>query len=365
MSVENSVIKVSDKFSDYQKADLDAITESLNSSISGTSETVEAYEKCLSEWFECNEAIAVSSGGAALSVALYAAGVKPGDEVILTPTSPLCTVYPIMWAQATPVFCDVLPDSFGANLEDLKGLITSKTKAIIDIPMWGYPTQVDQLQAVAQSHGIPLILDLAHSHGSKLHGKHLSAYGDLSCFSTHDRKPLATGEGGFVLTDNPALAETCRLYTRFGNLNGENFGLNFKLGALQAALGMSRLSRLGGQIESRRKNANTLLELIDNPHVNQFPVLEGGSPNYYALLLNIAFQDNMEFMRYLSSQGIPSDVLKYGGKPLYKFPLITQYHRSCPNADQIFKTLTTIPVHPGVTSQQLEHIAAAINNYKY
>uniref|UniRef100_UPI00197ECBA6 DegT/DnrJ/EryC1/StrS family aminotransferase n=1 Tax=Pseudomonas viridiflava TaxID=33069 RepID=UPI00197ECBA6 len=111
-----------------------------------------------------------------------------------------------------------------------------------------------ELHSLTQALGIKLILDLAHSHGTTLNGQPLSRFGDISCFSTHERKPLAAGEGGFILTDDVALAKRCRDYSRFGNLNGKDFGLNYKLAALPAALGGSRLASLSGQIEKRRAN---------------------------------------------------------------------------------------------------------------
>ncbi|PTL84526.1 DegT/DnrJ/EryC1/StrS aminotransferase family protein [Vitiosangium sp. GDMCC 1.1324] len=355
---------ISDKYRSRYDDDLSIVTASLDRGLSGTSDVVSEYEAALGRYFSSSNAIAISSGGAAISVALEAAGVKPGDEVVLTPTCPLCTVYPIMAAGAKPVFVDTRVDGFGADPADLDRVLSPKTRAIIDIPMWGYPTQVDELQKIARKVGVPLILDLAHSHGSTLHGRPLSAYGDLSCFSTHERKPLATGEGGFILTDNNDLAKRCRDYSRFGNLNGRDFGLNFKLGALAAALGTSRLQHLDRQLEARRKNAERFLSKLSHPSVRESTLIPGGKTNYYFLTLRTSFANNRRFIDYLDENGVPSDIKRYGCKCLYEFPAVAQYRRNCPNGERLLNTMTTIPVHPALTEKDMDYMAGLINAYR-
>lgn len=355
---------ISDKYKARYDDDEATLVAALNGGLSGTSDTVGAFETSLRRYFKSSHAIAISSGGAAITVALDAVGVKPGDEVVLTPTCPLCTVYPIMAAGAKPVFVDTRPDGFGADLADLDRVVNSKTRAIIEIPMWGYPTPVDELQKFARKAHIPLILDLAHSHGSTLHGRPLSAYGDLSCFSTHERKPLATGEGGFILTDRDDLAKRCRDYSRFGNLNGRDFGLNYKLGSLPAALGTSRLNHLDAQLAARRKNAERFLSKLNHPNVREVNLIEGGKTNYYFLNLRSTFADTRKFIDYLDENGVPSDIKRYGCKCLYEFPLIEQYRRECPNGERLLNTMTTIPVHPALTAEDMDYMASLINAYR-
>jgi perosamine synthetase len=298
-----------------------------------------------------------------LSVAMYAAGVRPGDEVLLTPTSPLCTVYPILAHQAVPVFCDTRRDNFGMDLGDLERAVTPRTRLIVDIPMWGYPSYAAELAKVARNHEIRTLFDLAHAHGAKQEGKHLSAHADLSCFSTHDRKILSTGEGGFILTNNADLADVCRSYSRFGNLNGKDLGLNYKLGALAAAIGSSRLRLLDGHLAARQRNAQRIASGIRNPRVKEFPVVPGGTPSYYFMLLSLGFRDNRAFIDYLDAHGIPSDIKRYGCKALYRSPLLERYARRCPNAEALLASITTIPVHPAMRAEQCDRIVSVINSY--
>lgn len=355
---------VSDKYRFTEPSDVHALEAALKTSLTGTSDTVTAYEERLRQWFSSAHAIAVSSGGAALSVALFAAGVQPGDEVVLTPTCPLCTVYPVLGMQAVPVFCDTQPENFSVELTDLERVVTPRTKAIIDIPMWGYPTPAAALRDFASSRGIPLIFDLAHSHGTTYQGRHLSSYADLSCFSTHERKLVSTGEGGFILTDDAKLAERCRSYTRFGNLNGRDFGLNYKLGALAAGLGISRISVLGRQLELRRENARNLAGAIRHPAVREFSILSDSRPSYYFMLLTNDFAAPTGFVDYLDANGIPSDIKRYGCKNLYEFPLLASFRRECPQGAALLRRLTTIPVHPGVSEADIAYVAEVINAYR-
>jgi dTDP-4-amino-4,6-dideoxygalactose transaminase len=355
---------ISDKYRASHEDVSSSLAAALDRGLSGTSDTVSDYEASLRGYFSSRNAIAISSGGAAITVALAAVGVKAGDEVVLTPTCPLCTVYPVMDMGAKPVFVDTRPDGFSVDLADLERVITKKTRAIIEIPMWGMPTQVDELQQAARKAGIPLILDLAHSHGSTLHGRSLSAYGDLSCYSTHERKPLATGEGGFILTDNDDLAKRCRDYSRFGNLNGRDFGLNFKLGALAAALGTNRIKYLDRQLEARRKNAERFLSKLSHPSVREFTQIKGGKTNYYFLTLRTSFADNRRFIDYLDDHGVPSDIKRYGCRCLYDFPAVEQFRRPCPNGERLLNSMTSIPVYPSLSGDDMDYMVGLINAYR-
>ncbi|HEY1609307.1 MAG TPA: DegT/DnrJ/EryC1/StrS family aminotransferase [Paraburkholderia sp.] len=354
---------VSDKFHAVYADDVDTLQKTLACSLSGTSDVVTGYERALAEWFDARHAVALSSGGASLSVALHAVGVEGGDEVLLTPSCPLCTVYPIIAAGATPVFVDTRLHGFGADPDSVRARATPRTRALIDIPMWGYPTEVDALDVLTRELGIKLILDLAHSHGTTLHGRPLSQFGDVACFSTHERKPLATGEGGFLLTEDNALAQRSRDFSRFGNLNGKDFGLNYKLAALPAALGKNRLASLAAQIDKRRNNARYFLQQLDHAKVHEKTIIDGGVPNYYFLNLELRFADNRAFIDYLDDHGIPSDIKRYGCKALYEFPALARYRATCPNAEALLASMTTIPVHPGISTDELDYIAACINRY--
>ncbi len=356
---------ISDKYLFFQDNDFKNIKKALlEKKLSGTSNIISEYEACLAEFFKSKYAVATSSGTSAIQTALFAVGVKSGDEVIVPPTCPSMTILPILQIGAKPVFCDTYENNFGLNIKDLRNKISSKTKAVIEVPMWGYPTNVAELGKLLKTKNTPFILDLAQAHGTRLNGKYLSYYSDLSCFSTHDRKILATGEGGFILTDNPFYKNKTKNFTQFGNMEGISFGLNFKLGGLQAALGVSRISNIQNQLNIRDTNAKYIVDGVKNDNVREFDILKNGYPNYYTLLFKLSFNNNAEFMRYLAKNGIPSDIIRYNYKVLYKYPLFKGLSRKCKNAESLVRSITTIPVHPGLTRKQLTYIVNKINSFK-
>lgn len=358
-------MKISDKYLFAQDSDFEIIKKTLSGKkLSGTGEIIFEYETCLADFFNAKHAVATSSGTSAIQAALFAVGVGSGDEVIVPPTCPPMTILPIVYIGAKPIFCDTYENSFSINVGDLKNKITTRTKAVIEIPMWGYPTNVAKLGELLKTRNIPFILDLAQAHGTKMNGRSLSYYSDLSCFSTHDRKILATGEGGFVLTDNHTYKDKVKSFTQFGNMDGISFGLNFKLGGLQAAIGISRISSIQNQLRVRSSNAKYIVDRIKNNNVQEFSILESGCPNYYTLLLKLSFGDNIKFIEYLAENGIPSDILRYDYKVLYEYPLFKNLSGRCPNAELLVKSITTIPVHPGLTKKQLIYIVDKINSFQ-
>ncbi len=356
-------MKISDKYTFLCDKDLYIVKKVLETKkFSGTSEFIGEYEKRLASFFGSKYAVAISSGTAAIQTALFVLGVSNGDEVIVPSTCPLMSVFPIIFIGAKPVFCDTEVDSFGLKIEEIEKSITSKTKVIMEVPMWGYPTNVKKLGDFAKSKNIPLILDLAQAHGTKLDGKFLSSYGDISCFSTHDRKIIATGEGGFILTDNEEYQKKAISFIQFGSMNGIDFGLNYKLGAMQAGLGISRIDFIEEQLGMRHKNANYIVSNIKNKFVEELKIICGGNPNYYSLILKLNFNDNFEKIKSLEDCGIPSDISRYNYKVLYEYSIFERFRRACPNSERLAKNITTIPVHPAITKQELDYMIESINN---
>ena len=350
---------------DASEAEVAAVCDVLGRPMSGTSEAVVAYEADLAACFGARFAVAVSSGSAAVMAAVAALGLRPGDEVALTPTCPLCTVYPLMAMGVVPVFVDTQPESFSLDLADLARVVSPRLRAIIDIPMWGYPIPVPALRAAADEYGLPLLLDLAHGHGVTVEGQPLWRYGNIATFSTHESKILSSGEGGFILTDDGTLAQRARSFAAFGNLDGAHLGLNLKLGGLLAALARFRLAGFSAQLKRRAAHARQILGAIRHPDVRELGAAAHGEPNYFCLLLQVPEAKSRAFIAHLRRCGIPSDIDKYGCRPLYEFPLLEAFARDCRNAKRLLGSITTIPVHPGLSAPDLEHIAASINAFEF
>ncbi|MEZ4294875.1 MAG: DegT/DnrJ/EryC1/StrS family aminotransferase [Polyangiaceae bacterium] len=320
-----------------------------------------AYERASAEHFGAEHAVAVSSGSAAVMAALAGLGLRPGGSVIVSPLAPLCTVYPIQALGLTPVFCDTNPSDFGLDLEDFPRVLSSTTVAVLDVPMWGYPVPSDRLREVCDRHGLPLLLDLAHGHSIRLHGRDLSTFGLAATFSTHEGKILSTGEGGLVLTNDSALAAAVRAFTRFGELDGITFGINLKMSGLQAALGERRMRAFERDLAERKRKAGLFFGRLDSPSVKPWPVCEGGEANGYALLVEVAGPSPRRTIEALGAAGVPSDKLKYPCQTLYRFEGLRGMARPCPNAEALIERLSTVPVHPDLDDATMIELAETVN----
>ena len=231
------------------------------------------YEKNLAKFFNTKFSISVSSGTAALHSALYALKMGMKDEVIVSAASLPLTVLPIMFRGAVPIFVDTKKDDLDFDYDDLSKKVTERTKAIIPMYRWGYPINVSKLKNFAKKHSLYIIEDAAQAHGSKYKGKYLGTIGDVGCFSTFESKMIATGEGGFILTNKKDLAsrikffiEHCRSFSMKNNLpeiNYHDVGWNYRINELTAALGEAQIKKLQARIKIRENNFNYLINGLE------------------------------------------------------------------------------------------------------
>lgn len=340
------------------------LLEALAKGIGGDGEMVRRYEQGLKTHFGARHAIAASSGYGALVVALSACGLRPGDKVLLTPTCPLCTVYALTFMRLEPVFCDIRPDDFTLSLEMAERLIDSKTRAIIDIPMWGYPVAAQEVAEFARDRGLYYLLDIALAHRATLNGELLWQYADIATFSTHHSKNLVTGEGGAVLTNNQQLANRAREFTRCEYRADRPPVLNFALGGLQAALGLARLNRLADDVSHRRETMQAISQRLMNPHLEALPVIPGGEAAGTKLLVRARSGDNAQLLAWQARAGIPSDIARYNCKSLYQYPVMHEFAAACPNAEKMLASITTVPVHPQISAHEVETICALLNRFQ-
>jgi dTDP-4-amino-4,6-dideoxygalactose transaminase len=356
--------KISDKYLHHSARDEEMIISALrDGQLSGTADIIGIYENALATYFGAKHAVAVSSGSTAIQAALWCAGVRPGDEVLVPAPAVLPSLFPVTENGAMPVPVDVRGDRLDFCPDSLRKSISHKTKAALIVPLWGYPFDQSETRKILAEKGIPLIEDCAHAHGAKFGKKFTGTFGEMSCFSTHDRKILATGEGGFILTDCPETAKNLTAFTRLGNLSGKQSGVNFKLGALQAALGISRLPDIEAQVEVRTSNAEAVKSRL-NPGrpFNELSFGEG-RPNYYNLVfkLNSDIADPEDVLRKVNDAGIVIDQVKYGYNVFYKREVYRHIPAECPNSEDMIKRLIQIPVHPGITELDINRIVSILN----
>jgi perosamine synthetase len=252
----------------FDESDKEAVARSFNSrSFSGKSPIIADYEKVIADYFGSAHALACCNGTVAIELALRGLGLAAGDKVALPPTAPIMTVLPIITMACEPIFCDVKEADFAPDLEHLDALVEAGVKALIVVPMWGYPLDMAPVAAFCRARGIGLIEDCAHAFGTRIGGRPLGTFGDVSTFSTHERKLVSTGEGGFCLTDNSDVHARMLAWQHHGlavskrNQEyrlGEGIGTNFKLSPLCAALGINQFRKLDAKIAARRQRVERL-----------------------------------------------------------------------------------------------------------
>jgi perosamine synthetase len=329
--------------------------------LSGGAPILAAYEQALAAYFGSAHAVAVNSGSSALHAALHALGASGGAEVMVPAIAPLPTALPILTAVATPVVVDVLPGSLALDPDDVRRKLTARTRAALTVPLWGYPADCHAAAEVLADAGVALIEDAAQAHGTRFRGQLAGTLHTIGCFSTHDRKLLSTGEGGFVLTNDPTLYESIEHYTRLGHLRGHTHGVNYKLAAPLAAIGLRRLAHLDAQLRQRRANAaRVLTALPDDGRLAELTYGPRDAPNYYNLVLTTRTPAADAAAR-LAEAGLLPDTIRYGYRPLHQQRLFARWASGpCPNAEALVAATLQLPVHPDLNDQALQWVARQI-----
>lgn len=330
--------------------------------LSGGAQVVADYEIALAARFGVAHAIAVNSGSSALHAVLHVLGAGPGAEVLVPATAPLPTAFPILTTGATPVITDVAEGGLGLDPQDVARKLTPRTVAAISLPLWGYPAAVTPAAQVLAEAAIPVVEDAAQAHGARIGGRYAGTLGAAGCFSTHDRKMVATGEGGFILTDDDALAERIENFTHLGHLAGRQHGVNYKLAAPLAAIGLRRLSRLDAQITARTSNARAILgALPGDGSLAELALSDGDTPNYYCLVLRSGLPAAARIAAALVRHGLAPDTIRWHYQGLQHRPMFAGWATPCPHADTLIATTFQIPVHPGLDAAALRCITRAVH----
>lgn len=242
-------------------------------------EYINRFEDAFKEHLGVKYAIATSSCTGALHMGMAALGIGPGDEVIMADTNWVASVSPIVHLGATPIFVDILPDSWCIDPELVEKAITPRTKAIVAVHLYGNLCDMDSLLAIGAKHGIPVIEDAAEAIGSVWHGKRAGAMGKFGTFSFHGTKTLTTGEGGMFVTNDAELYEHVLTLSNHGRARGQTkqfwpdmVGFKYKMSNIQAAIGCAQMERIDELIARKREifsyyrdNLSNLLHLSMNP----------------------------------------------------------------------------------------------------
>jgi dTDP-4-amino-4,6-dideoxygalactose transaminase len=343
------------------------------------------------ETFGGKYAVAVSSGTAAVHVAIGAAGVEAGAEVITTPITDMGTLIGVLYQNAVPVFADVDARTYNLTAKTVEAAITPRTQAVIAVHLAGSPCEIEAIAAVCKSRGIALIEDNAQAFGATVNGQHVGNFGDLACFSFNEFKHLSCGDGGVVITNNEALytnahnfADKC--YDRLGNGNRlTTLCPNYRMSELQGAVALAQLDRLDQIVQRRRTLGDWLTNALSGIDGVLPPVvLPGAASSYWFYMIRVDEQllgiSRDEFSKQLNEEGIPA-AAGYIARPLYEEPVFQNRsffaggvwpaeqiagksydyrHTRCPNADLVLRSSIRLTLHEGFSQNDVEDYVRAI-----
>jgi perosamine synthetase len=333
---------------------------------------VAEFEHHFAEVCQVKEAVAVSSGTAALHLALLAHGIGPGDEVITTAFSFAATANVILLVGATPVFVDIEPGTFNLDPGQVEAALTPRTRAIMPVHLYGNPADMERLVALAEAHQLALIEDACQAHAASIHGKPVGSFG-TGCFSFYATKNMTTGEGGMVTTDDPLIAERVRLLRSHGQQTRYThiaLGYNLRMTDLQGALGLMQLRKLEQFTEKRIANAAYLTtHLRDSVPV---PVVRDGHRHvYHQYVIEVPGEGEREhWVNRLRERGVGTAV--HYPTPIYRQPYYREHPSHFrlvpPSAEQTVLPVTekaahrvlSLPVHPALAEHDLVTIVKEV-----
>ncbi len=337
-----------------------AVSEVIKSGMLAQGKKVAEFEEGFGRFIGAKHTIAVGNGTQALHVALLAAGVRSGDEVITTAFSFLASSTSIVHCGAKPVFADIDPETFNMDPDDAGKLVTKKTRAIMPVHLFGLSADVKELQKICDEHGLVLVEDACQAHGAQVGGKCAGTFGIASAFSFYPTKNITTGEGGAVTTMDDKTAERCRLLRNQGQVSRYNcvmIGYNYRMTDIGGAIGIEQLKKLPGWTETRIKNAAYLDRELSKAGIKAPHVPRGYRHVYHQYTIRVKDRDNVQ--KKLADMGVGTGV--YYPQGLHEMGPLAQYRtRKLPNVEKACREVLALPVHPALSGADLETVAKAV-----
>ncbi|WP_233358190.1 DegT/DnrJ/EryC1/StrS family aminotransferase [Vibrio cholerae] len=322
---------------------------------------VDELEKKLTEYTGAKHCITVANGTDALQIAQMALGIGPGDEVITPGFTYIATAETVALLGAKPVYVDVCPNTYNLDPSKLEAAITSKTKAIIPVSLYGQCADFDAINAIAEKYNIPVIEDSAQSFGASYKGRKSCNLTTIACTSFFPTKPLGCyGDGGAIFTNDDELALIMRQIARHGQdrrYHHIRVGVNSRLDTLQAAILLPKLELLQEEIALRNKVANRYSEKLRTYGIKAVPHIEDYNECAWAQY-TIRVKDREKVQLKLQSAGIPTAV--HYPIPLNKQPAVKDSSVFLPVGDEIAKEVLSLPMHPYLTDNEINQICAVI-----
>jgi len=351
--------------------EIEAVVAALRrGEISGSfGESIPRFEQEFAEYCGCKYGIAVSSGSTALHLAVAAARIGAGDEVLISASTNIATALAVAHNGAIPVPVDSEGVTWNLNLDLVEDLITEKTKAIIPVHLYGHPVDMDRLMEIARRHNLMVIEDCAESHGATCRGRMTGSFGDMACFSFYANKVITTGEGGMVTTNDEQLAERLRLLRNLAftkpRFRHEALGFNFRMTGFQAAMGSAQFAKIDRIVAEKRRVAHTYNEFLRDVEGLQLPHEAEWARNVYwmyAVVVQPEFGISRdELMKRLREADIDSRTFFC---PMSQQPCLQALPEfravPCPVADSLWENGLYLPSTYSLSEEVIKQIADVV-----
>jgi UDP-4-amino-4,6-dideoxy-N-acetyl-beta-L-altrosamine transaminase len=367
---------------DISKADIKEVVKVLKSDWITTGQKIGEFEKAMCDYTGAKYAVAVSSGTAALDLAIACLGLPPGCEAITTPLTFVASSNVLVCNGVKPVFADINPYTLNIDVESVKKKVTARTKLILCVDYAGQPCQIDELKQIAKEHNLFLVEDAAHSLGAEYKGQKVGGLADLTIFSFHPVKHITTGEGGMILTNNEVAYKKLLLMRNHGidkevgsrvgyEYDMKVLGVNYRITDFQCALGISQLKRLDEFIKKRRllvglyKNAFQCKELYEvqtiTEYQSNYDVSECVSSWHIFPILLPKGTNRDEVFKKMRAKNIGVNVHYI---PVYRHTYYKEHYvfnqDDCPVTEDVFGRLLTLPLFPAMTQKDIARVVTAL-----
>jgi UDP-N-acetyl-3-dehydro-alpha-D-glucosamine 3-aminotranferase len=349
-----------------------AIKQEITTAVLGVMESthfilgpqVKAFEEAVAAYHGVKYAVAVASGTDALHLALLAAGIKRGDEVITSPFTFIATAEAISYIGATPVFVDIDPRTFNIDVNKVEPAITAKTKAVIPVHLYGQPADMDELLKIAKKRNLHVVEDCAQSFGAEYNGKKVGSLGDFGCFSFFPSKNLGGyGDGGMVITDDRNLAEHLQKLRNHGShvrYYHDEIGFNSRLDEIQAAVLQIKFKHIDEYNEKRRKNARLYNACFAGSGIETPSELQGTNHVFHQYTIKIKNRDSV---KKRLDDGKKTSSMIYYPVPLHlqkAYEHLGMHAGSMPITEQICQEVISLPMYPELNEAQIRQVSDAV-----
>ena len=336
-----------------------AVDKVLKSGIIAQGPEVAKFEEEFAEMCGVKYAVATSNGTTAGHLVMIANKIGPGDEVITTPFTFFATASVVMMVGAKPIFIDVEKGGFCLDPESIESVITEKTKAIHPVHLYGELADIPKISKIAKDNNLVLIEDSAQAHCAEEWGGKAGSFGDAGWFSFYPTKNMTTSEGGMITTNSKELADRCRILRAHGmsaQYQHTEFGYNYRMTDISAAIGRVQLKRLSGFNNRRREVA-----MVYNEHLSSYVQVPKNRRGHVFHQYTILSDDRDKLRKHLQDKEVGSGT--YYPKLLFNYEPMSQYTADCPRAQELTNKALSLPVHPALTDKDVFTVIEAVKSF--